>query len=86
MEINEGDSSSGQNQDISATTQKIVDEIKSLEKELETIQTSCSHPSNTIKNCPQGLDNSFNLKKVCDRCQAHVGYPTPEEISKWVNS
>lgn len=86
MEVSESDPKSGQDQDISATTQKIVDDIKSLEKELETIQSSCSHPSYTIKNCPHGADNSFNLKKVCDSCQAHVGYPNPEEISKWVNS
>ena len=86
METNEIGSSDNQEQGTSSSAQKIVEDIKALEKELDTIQSSCSHTSHTIKNCPQGADNSFNLRKVCDVCQAYVGYPSPEEISRWVGS
>ena len=86
MEVSESDSSSSQNQEISITTQKIVKEIKSLEKELEEIQNSCSHLKYSIKNSPMGADNSFSLKRICDCCQLDIGYPTQEEINKWMNS
>lgn len=86
MEENESDPISSQPQEISSTTQKIVNEIKALEKELEGIQTSCTHQKQSLKNCPIGLDNSFSLRKVCDDCQMEIGYPSPEEINKWVSS
>jgi hypothetical protein len=86
MEANESDSSSSQPQEISSTTQKIVNEIKALEKELEGIQISCNHQKNSLKNCPSGSDNTFSLRKVCDDCQLEIGYPSQEEINKWVSS
>ena len=86
MEANESDSSSSQPQEISSTTQKIVNEIKALEKELEGIQTSCNHQKHSLKNCPSGSDNTFSLRKVCDDCQLEIGYPSQEEINKWVSS
>jgi hypothetical protein len=86
MEANESDSPSSQPQEISSTTQKIVNEIKALEKELEGIQTSCIHQKNSIKNCPTGSDHAFSLRKVCDDCQLEIGYPSQDEINKWVSS
>lgn len=86
MEVNEVDPSSGSSQNISVTTQKIVSEIKSLEKELEEIQISCSHPTYSIKNSPQSAESNFCLRKICDDCQAVLGYPNQEEINKWASS
>ena len=86
MEANESDSSSSQPQEISSTTQKIGNEIKALEKELEGIQISCNHQKHSLKNCPSGSDNTFSLRKVCDDCQLEIGYPNQEEINKWVSS
>ena len=86
MEENEKNSSSSQPQEVPNPTQRIVEEIKSLEKELEEIQSSCVHSNYSLKNCPHGGDKSFSLKRVCDLCQMEIGYPSPEEISKWVNS
>lgn len=86
MEANESDSQPSQPQEISSTTQKIVNEIKALEKELEEIQSSCIHPKYSVKNCPIGSDKSFSLRRVCDLCNLEIGYPTQEEINKWMNS
>jgi hypothetical protein len=86
MEVIESDSTSDQPQDISKSTQKIVNEIKTLEKELEEIQNSCSHSNYSIKNSPQGPENGFCLRRICDACQAVLGYPTQEEINKWMSS
>lgn len=86
MEINEVDSSSSPSQDISGTTKKIVNEIKTLEKELEAIQNSCQHLNYSVKNSPNSNDGSFCLRKICDDCQSILGYPSQEEINKWASS
>jgi len=86
MEANESDLASSQHQEISSTTQKIVNGIKALEKELEGIQSSCIHQKYSLKNCPSGSDNTFSLRKVCDDCQLEIGYPSQEEINRWVSS
>lgn len=74
------------NQEISNNTKKIVEEIKSLEKELEEIQSTCLHNSYVVKNCPSGPEKSFNLKRVCEVCHMEVGYPSQEEILHWSKS
>jgi hypothetical protein len=51
MEVSEIDPESGHPQDSPVSAQKIIEEIKSLEKELIGIQESCSHPKYTVKNC-----------------------------------
>lgn len=86
MEAEEIVPPSGQNLDISFESQKIIKEIKSLEKELEEIQNSCHHSKYSIKNTQTGSDKPFCLKRICDFCQADVGYPTQEEFNKWINS
>jgi hypothetical protein len=86
MEANESGLASSQHQEISSTTQKIVNEIKALEKELEGIQSSCIHQKYSLKNCPIGSDNTFSLRKVCEDCQLEIGYPSQEEINRWVSS
>jgi hypothetical protein len=82
MEINASGTESGHPQDVSASAQKIVSEIKSLEKELEIIQSTCIHPTYSIKDSP--FENSFSLRRICDQCHAVIGYPNTEEINKWV--
>lgn len=86
MEVSEVDPSTGPSQDISSTTNKIVNEIKSLEKELEEIQKNCLHPSYSIKNSPQSGEGSFYLRKICDDCQLILGYPNQDEIKNWASS
>lgn len=86
MEVDEVNSSPNPSSDISGTAKKIVGEIKSLEKELEEIQNSCPHESYSIKNSPQTIESSFCLRKICDECQAVLGYPSPEEVNKWASS
>ena len=56
------------NQEISSNTKKIVEEIKSLEKELEDLQNACLHNSYIVKNCPSGPEKSFNLRKIILAC------------------
>ena len=82
MEVSETDSEPSHPQDLPVSAQKIIEEIKSLEKELSELQESCSHPKYTTRNC----QNSFSLKRICDVCQSDLGYPTQQETDKWMNS
>ena len=82
MEVSETDSEPSHPQDLPVSAQKIIEEIKSLEKELSGLQESCLHPKYTIRNC----QNSFSLKRICDVCQSDLGYPTQQETDKWMNS
>jgi hypothetical protein len=82
MEVSEIDPESGHPQDSPVSAQKIIEEIKSLEKELSGIQESCSHPKYTVRNC----QDSFSLKRICDTCHSDLGYPTQQETDKWMNS
>jgi hypothetical protein len=82
MEVSETDSEPGHPQDLPVSAQKIIEEIKSLERELSELQESCLHPKYTIRNC----QNSFSLKRICDVCQSDLGYPTQQETDKWMNS
>jgi hypothetical protein len=54
MEVNEVDPSLGSSQDISSTTNKIVNEIKLLEKELEEIPIQLK----ILHNLEKGLSTS----------------------------
>ena len=86
MEVSEIDPESGHHQDSPVSAQKIIEEIKSLEKELSGIQESCSHPKYTVKNCQDSSTRGFSLKRICDTCQSDLGYPTQQETDKWMNS
>lgn len=86
MEVSETDSESSHHQDSPASAQKIIEEIKSLEKELIGIQESCLHPKYTVKNCQDSSTRGFSLKRICDACQSDLGYPTQQETDRWMNS
>lgn len=86
MEVSETDSEQSQPQDPSASAQRIIKEIKSLEKELTGIQESCSHVKYTVKNGQDSHTGGFLLKKICDSCNLDLGYPTQQEVDKWMNS
>ena len=65
--------------------QEIKDSIRSLEKELEDIQSSCQHKEYSIKNC-QSETRGFSLRRVCKKCSKEIGYPTQEETDSWAAS
>jgi hypothetical protein len=85
MEKNKSELDFSSPQEIFSSSERIISSIKSLEKELDAIQSICSHPEYTVKNFNTHGGNNFSLKRVCDLCQADIGYPTQEEINFWIN-
>tara|TARA_R110000782_G_scaffold112022_1_gene201934 strand:- start:396 stop:608 length:213 start_codon:yes stop_codon:yes gene_type:complete len=59
--------------------EEIIKEVKELNRELDMIRTSCGHKSCIIKTI--GINDTV---KICDVCKDKVGYPTPDELKKWL--
>lgn len=68
----------------SKQAREIKTTIKSLEKELDGIQSSCPHKEYEIKNC-QTEARGFALRRVCKTCEKEIGYPSQEEIDLWAS-
>ena len=67
---------------VSERVKEIDTVIKSLEKERECLQETCSHKKYSLINKAQpGF--SFMLHRVCDCCGLDLGSPTHEEIKEW---
>lgn len=59
--------------------------IKSLEKELKTIQENCKHQNYKVMNRPTDII-TFALRKVCTKCDKEIGYPSQDETDNWANT
>jgi hypothetical protein len=86
MELNKYDLDFSNPQEVFNATEKIIISIKSLEKELEVIQSACPHPDYTVKNFNIHGSSSFSVRRICDQCQSDIGYPTQEEVNAWIKS
>lgn len=84
MEVDQSDFDFSDPQEVFNTTERIIENIKTLGKELEAIQSACTHPDYTVKNFNIHGSSNFSVRRVCDLCQADIGYPTQEEINTWI--
>ena len=57
----------------------IKDKLHKLEKELEDIQSHCSHRKSSLKF----INLNMGVRWLCDECQNLTGIPTPQEITEW---
>tara|TARA_R110000803_G_scaffold138679_2_gene205464 strand:+ start:2416 stop:2628 length:213 start_codon:yes stop_codon:yes gene_type:complete len=55
-------------------------EIKKLEKAKIEIQESCDHKESKVKF----VDNTNTMKLFCVTCNKSIGYPSKEEIEKFL--
>tara|TARA_R110002020_G_scaffold431436_4_gene641458 strand:+ start:256 stop:510 length:255 start_codon:yes stop_codon:yes gene_type:complete len=72
------------------STKKRVDELLSqksqVERELEKIRRECKHKDKVIKQINTGSGFSFQIRWVCQDCSAPVGWPSKEEIEKFLRN
>lgn len=54
-----------------------------IERELEKIQADCKHEQQVIKQVADGKGSS-KIRHVCESCGSIVGYPSSEEIFKFL--
>ena len=58
---------------------------KKIEKKIEKIQKKCKHSTKSIKQVQERLDSStMVIRWVCDECAAAVGYPSEDELKKYL--
>tara|TARA_A100001201_G_scaffold141921_1_gene138660 strand:+ start:1373 stop:1591 length:219 start_codon:yes stop_codon:yes gene_type:complete len=62
--------------------EKLLSEKWKIEQELEKIQAKCKHEQTVIKQVANG--SSFAIRHVCESCGQIVGYPSSEEIFKFL--
>ena len=59
---------------------KIIEQQRLLQKELEKIQKGCEHKKKAIK-----FNNDENRYMwTCIECQQRVGYPSPDDIKRFM--
>lgn len=64
----------------------IIDKISNLNIKLNSIQSICKHPEESIKveNLNQTGSGPVVLRRVCTDCQKVIGYPSNKELEDWL--
>lgn len=56
--------------------------LKEKNKELNEIQSNCIHPKLILKDIHPS--NLCDIRKCCEVCGRVLGYPSQEELDKWI--
>ena len=61
----------------------LLNQKNKIERELRDMQLNCKHIEQTIKQVSE-RDTQTVTRWVCNNCAAVVGYPTDNEIKKYL--
>jgi len=63
----------------------LINKRQKIDKKIEDIQKECPHFSRSIKSIRERLDSTtMVIRWVCDDCIRIVGYPSIEEVNKFI--
>ena len=65
--------------------EKLLNQKSKIERELREVQENCNHPQRTIKQVTLDAGCQTSTRWVCDECASIVGYPSEEELKKYLN-
>jgi len=65
--------------------ERLLNQKSKIERELRMIQETCIHTKRTIKQVALGEGCQTSTRWVCDNCAAVTGYPSEEELKKYLN-
>lgn len=68
---------------IRNSVKEIYTLLKEKNKELDEIQSNCIHPKLKLKDIHPS--NLSDIRKCCDVCEKILGYPSQDELDKWIN-
>ena len=68
------------NDDILKQVNEKEDEVKKLNKEIETLQSECKHQGEYHIN----FDEEKSIKKFCSMCKKDIGYASREESNNFL--
>ena len=60
--------------------EKLKQEIRTAEKEIENLQNSCKHEKEKIK-----MTENHDIRWVCEDCDKVTRFPTPEQIIQFLS-
>ena len=60
--------------------EKLKQEIRTAEKEIENLQNSCKHENEKIK-----MTENHDIRWVCEDCDSVTRFPTPEQIIQFLS-
>tara|TARA_Y100001938_G_C8077670_1_gene427134 strand:+ start:782 stop:1009 length:228 start_codon:yes stop_codon:yes gene_type:complete len=66
--------------------EKLLSQKNKIERELREIRENCNHTQRTIKQVTLGEGCQTSTRWVCDNCAQVVGYPTKNELKKFLGS
>ena len=70
---------------INRKIQKLLDQKKRAEKEIEKLQLKCRHPSRHLKFIyPNPKSQLTDCRWVCEECDRILKIPTNEELEKFL--
>jgi hypothetical protein len=64
--------------------EQLLSDKRNIERKIEHIQAECKHSKQVIKQVAS--ESSFTIRHVCESCGSCLGYPTPEEIKKFLGT
>jgi rubrerythrin len=63
----------------------LIGKRQKIDKEIEKIQKSCNHHSQSLKLIRERVDSSLTvIRWVCDKCFLSVGYPSDKERKDFI--
>jgi len=60
---------------------KLNEKLKELQKQVNDLQEQCKHTDKNIK-----VIGPNDIRWICKKCEKALGWPTPEELTKWAKS
>ena len=68
----------------SRKVERLLNQKSKIERELRMIQETCIHTKRTIKQVTLDAGCQTSTRWVCDNCSAMTGYPSEEELKKYL--
>ena len=85
METPQTDVSKEHDEEIKKEVRDLESQLDTLCGKLKTIQDSCRHTEKEVKFTSNTDSGRQELRWVCSVCNKVIGYPTPEDVKKFLH-
>lgn len=80
----ENEQNTDNSNDLSKDASEKLNQLKSVQKELEDIQSQCKHTNYSLKNVGPEKGLLFKLLRICDTCHKEMGQASAGELNNWL--
>lgn len=82
--MEENDHKKEQKEVIKKQATELEKSIKEKTKELQEVQNSCKHPTESVRIKDMNPSGASDIRKYCDLCGHVMGYPNKQEMDDWI--